>query len=516
MDNPRYKVLVIEDDKVAQMAFERFVRDENLPYDYTIAGSVGEANNILSTNKFDVVIVDYLLGDGTAFDIFDSIKDTPIIFATGAGNEELAVKAMKAGAYDYLIKDPVRKHLKVLPEVMKNAISRKKVEDELRKYHDNLEDLVKQRTEQLVKEKELLSVTLSSMGEGVTAVDAEKRIMLFNKAAENLTGWKFEDVEGNPIDEVFSIINERTRENVENPINKTLKSGKIEVGGEYDALVSKGVKERPISATAAPICKNDGTMMGAVMVFRDVSKEREIDRMKTDFVSSVSHELRTPLASIKAYTATILRDPEMSEQTRHHFLTIIDEESNRLASLIADLLEVSRIEESGDLKIVREPVDITAVIQNVLSALEPLANKKHIQVKTDIDAGFGELLSDESKIQSVVANLLNNAIKFTHEQGQVCISVRHQGQELAIQVRDTGIGIPNEELSKIFSRFYRVYRPGKQVQGTGLGLAIVRKIVTMYGGRIEVESKVNEGSTFTVVLPLTTQPIFEATGAKQR
>ena len=113
MDDARYKVLLIEDDKIAQMAFERFVRDENLPYDYTIAKSVAEANSILSANKFDIVIVDYLLGDGTAFDVFDSIKDTPVIFATGAGNEELAVKAMKAGAYDYLIKDPVRKHLKV-------------------------------------------------------------------------------------------------------------------------------------------------------------------------------------------------------------------------------------------------------------------------------------------------------------------------------------------------------------------------------------------------------------------
>ena len=475
MEEPRYKVLLIEDDRIAQMAFERFVRDENLPYDYTIAGSVSEANSILSTNKFDIVIVDYLLGDGTAFDVFDSIKDTPIIFATGAGNEEIAVKAMKAGAYDYLIKDPVRRHLKVLPEVMKNAITHKKVEQELKKYHDNLEELVRERTEQLAQEKELLSVTLSSMGDGVVAVDAEKRIMLLNEAAEHLTGWKFEEVTGKAIHKIFRIINESSKEAAENPVDKTLKSGKIETTSERDALISRNGSECPISATAAPIRKNDGTMVGIVMVFRDVSQEREIDRMKTDFVSSVSHELRTPLTSIKAYTATILRDPSMSEQTKHEFLNTINEESNRLARLIGDLLEVSRLD-SGVVGITQEAGDIAGVIKQVLSDIEPLADKKNIQLKTDIADELGKLQGDDSRIQSVVTNLVDNAIKFTPERGRVSVSARQQGENLVIRVSDTGIGIPQEALPKIFDRFYRVYRPGKQIQGTGLGLAIVDKI----------------------------------------
>lgn len=513
MDGPRYKVLLIEDDKIAQMAFERFVRDENLPYDYTIAGSVSQANSILSANKFDIVIVDYLLGDGTAFDVFDSIKDTPIIFATGAGNEDLAVKAMKAGAYDYLIKDPVRKHLKVLPEVMKNAMTRKKVEEELKKYHDNLEQLVRQRTEQLAQEKELLSVTLSSMGDGVVAVDAQKRIMLLNEAAENLTGWKFEEVGGKAIREIFRIINDSSKKAAENPIDKALKSGKIETTGERDALISRNGSEWPISATAAPIRKNDATTIGVVMVLRDVSQEREIDRMKTDFVSSVSHELRTPLTAIKAYTATILRDQNMTEQTRCEFLNIIDDESNRLARLIGDLLEVSRLD-SGVVGITREAADIAAVINQVLSALGPVAEKKNIEVKVDTGDELGQLLGDESRIQSVVTNLVDNAIKFTPEKGQVCVSARQQAEELVIRISDTGMGIPEEALPKIFDRFYRVYRPGKQIQGTGLGLAIVKKIVTMNGGRIEVESEVDKGTTFTVILPLTNQPTLEATAAK--
>lgn len=507
-----YKILLIENDRIDQMAFKRLVRQENLPYDYTIAGSVSEANTILGTDKFDVVIVDYLLEDGTAFDVFGSVTDTPTIFVTGAGDEELAVKALKTGAYDYLIKDTTHNYLKVLPETIKNAITRKQTEEELKKYHDNLEVLVKERTEQLATEKELLSVTLSGMSDGVIAVDSEKRIMLFNKVAEDLAGWKFEQIQGKPVDEIFQLIDEKTKNTVQNPVDKVLSSGQIEAGTNHDALITRDGSEHPISVTASPIRRNDGTMIGIVMVFRDVSQEREIDRMKDDFVSSVSHELRTPLTSIKAYTDAILCDPDMPEQTRREFLSIIDEGSNRLANLIEDILEVSRIE-SGTVRIVREPVDIAAVINRILLALQPLADRKNIRLKTDIVGELGELQSDKSRIQSVVTNLVNNAIKFTPEQGSVSIFAQRRDEELLIRISDTGMGIPREALTKIFDRFYRVHRPGKQIQGTGLGLAIVKKIVTMHNGRIEVESQVNQGTTFTIFLPLTSPAALEAATA---
>jgi len=246
-------------------------------------------------------------------------------------------------------------------------------------------------------------------------------------------------------------------------------------------------------------------MIGVVMVIRDVSREREIDRMKTNFISSVSHELRTPLTSIKAYTATILRDPDMPKKIRNQFLTIIDEESNRLAKLIEDLLEVSKIE-SGTAEMSKQNVYIGGVINQVLSALQPLADNKHIRIKYEQQDKFLALAGDKLKIQSVVTNLLNNAIKFTSEFGHVTVSVRRTEYELGISVSDTGVGIPTEALPRIFDRFYRVYRPGEQISGTGLGLAIVKKIVDMHGGRIEVESDEGQGSTFTVYLPLATEP----------
>jgi len=504
MENTRYRILLIEDDKLDQMAFERLVKQQQLPYDYKIVGSFAQAKSILASDKFDIMIVDYFLGDGTAFDVLDLAEDTPVVFATGAGDEEIAISAMKAGAYDYIIKDLERNYLKVLPQVIEKALSHKKTEDALKQYHSNLETLVKQRTEQLAEEKELLSVTLSSMTDGVIAVDIEKRIILFNKVAESLTGWSFQEAQGKQVDEILHVIDEKTKKAVESSVDKVLSSGKAETGTDRDVLVARDGSRCPIAATAAPLCKNGGTLIGSVCVFRDVSREREIDRMKTDFISCVSHELRTPLTAIKAYAATILRVPNMPEQTKHEFLTVIDEESDLLKNLIEGLLEISRIE-SGTVKFSREPVDITSVIGQVLSALQHFADKKSIQLKTDIGDELGQLQGDEGKIQSMVMNLVNNAIKFTSEHGRVSISARRQGQELVISVSDTGIGIPKNALSRIFDRFYRVHRPGKQVPGTGLGLAIVKEIVNMHAGRIEVESQLGQGTTFTVFLPLNTQ-----------
>ena len=223
--------------------------------------------------------------------------------------------------------------------------------------------------------------------------------------------------------------------------------------------------------------------------------------MKSDFTSSVSHELRTPLTSIKAYTETILRDPNMPEDIQRQFLGIIEEESNRLATLIEDLLEVSRIN-SGTVKIKYEIIDLLAVTKRVLVALEPLAQKKNIQLKANIANKLPELQADEGKIESVITNLVNNAIKFTPEKGQVSINIKEKNEQIVMSVSDTGMGIPKEALPKIFERFYRVNRPGKQIQGTGLGLSIVKKIILMHNGRIDVECEEGQGTTFTIFLPL--------------
>lgn len=500
MESDNCRVLLIEDDKIDQLAFTRLVKEENLAYDCTLTGTVSEAISILKSLEFDVIIADYLLRDGTAFDILDSVRDTPIIFATGAGNEKLAVKAMKAGAYDYLIKNPERSYLAVLPMIIENAVNHANMQKEVRKYHENLEELVKERTEQLEAEKELLSVTFASITDGIIVVNAQKRIVLLNNVAEILTGIRLEDAKGRVVDEIFSLVHEQSKETVENPIDMVLLSGNVQNTIEQSVLVLENGCEHHVSASAAPICKPNGVVNGVVMLLHDLSQKREIDRMKRDFVSSVSHELRTPLTSIKAYTETILRDPKMLEHKKREFLIAVDEETDRLTDLVNGLLEISQLE-SGGVKVLRY-VDINNVINQIMTSMKQSAQNKKVHLEINTSGEIPQILGNETKVRSMISNLVNNAIKFTPEGGIVRIGAQCRHEELVICVSDTGVGIPEDEIPKIFDRFYRVHQPDKQIPGTGLGLAIVNEVAVMHGGNVEVESKLGQGTTFRIILPL--------------
>jgi PAS domain S-box-containing protein len=368
--------------------------------------------------------------------------------------------------------------------------------------------LVAERTDQLAAEKELISVTLASLTDGVIVVDTEKRIVLLNPVAENLTDVRYDYIKGHLVSDVFQLVDERNGGPLESPIDCVLNSQGTGPATKCGNLIGKNGSECPVAAAAAPIRTGNGPVMGVVMVLHDLRQEREIDRMKTDFISSVSHELRTPLTSIRAYTATILRDRNITDKTKYDFLAVILEETERLTNLVNQLLEVSHLE-SGTVRIVRESVDIPAVVEQVVTALELLAQDKNIQLETDVCDQLPILLGDKDKIQSIISNLLSNAIKFTPQGGRVSVSVRQQTDELLIRVSDTGVGIPREELPRIFERFYRGRRTSEQVKGTGLGLAIVKELVTMHGGRVGVESEPGRGTTFTVVLPVAGEPQLE-------
>jgi signal transduction histidine kinase len=312
---------------------------------------------------------------------------------------------------------------------------------------------------------------------------------------------------------VFQLVHERTRELVENPIDMVLASGTVQTTIEPSILVLENGREHHVSAAAAPIRKPQGDISGVVMLLHDLSQEREIDRMKRNFVSSVSHELRTPLTSIKAYTETILRDPKMTDEKKREFLISIDEESNRLADLVNGLLEISQLE-SGSVEVLKQYVDIKIVIEQTVSSLRRSAEEKNIRIHVNVCSDIPNLWGNESKVRSMISNLINNAIKFTPRDGYVQVDVQHQHDELIICVSDTGMGIPKEEIPKIFDRFYRVHQPGKQIPGTGLGLAIVHEVAVLHGGKVEVESELGLGTTFKIFLPLADRIEFENSDVK--
>ncbi len=240
---------------------------------------------------------------------------------------------------------------------------------------------------------------------------------------------------------------------------------------------------------------------GLMCFFRDVTEEKRVERIKRDFVSNVSHELRTPLANIKGYTETLLNGALEDRERAKDFLRVIEKHTTRMTRLIDDLLILSSLE-THEMPISPSPVDMVEVISSVVHGLKKQAEDKGIELSMDFEAPSLPVKADRERMEQVLINLIDNAIKYTPEGGKVRVRAYYRDSHLQVDVEDTGIGIPAKEIPRIFERFYRVDKArSRELGGTGLGLAIVKHIILSHGGRVWVESKVGKGSRFSFSIP---------------
>ena len=226
----------------------------------------------------------------------------------------------------------------------------------------------------------------------------------------------------------------------------------------------------------------------------------ELARLKNEFASNVSHEFRTPLASIIGYSEAILSDPQMPKEIQTEFNSIILRESKRLASLINNVLDLSKIE-GGGIQLEYKKFNIIEILNSVIEKNKPLIKEKGLSLTCDIPLDEIIINGDAEKLGLVFEGLINNAIKFTERGGRILISSQSLYKELEIIISDTGVGIPETDLPNIFEKFYRVRRPGKEIPGTGLGLVFVKQIIDLHKGLITVNSEVNMGTSFVIKLP---------------
>ncbi len=246
-----------------------------------------------------------------------------------------------------------------------------------------------------------------------------------------------------------------------------------------------------------------------VGIIRDISEQkrseyliRENVRLKNDFISTVSHELRTPLFSILGFTSTIMQDiDELDRETLFEFLQIIHDESKRLSTLIEDVLMISKID-SGRVSYKKTAIDPSLTLAEVCRSLKIRAEEKKIVLKLDVQTPSVQVCADPDALKQAAINIIGNALKFTPQGGTVSVSMKYDDRDMLITVEDTGRGIPEEDIEKIFEKFYRVHRPGEEIEGTGLGLPIVKEIVEAHDGRISVSSRLHEGTKVTIQLPL--------------
>jgi len=247
----------------------------------------------------------------------------------------------------------------------------------------------------------------------------------------------------------------------------------------------------------------DGERVGVVVVFHDISELRRLERIRRDFVSNVSHELKTPLTSIRGYVETLLDGALHDEQNNVRFLEKIEQNVQRLSHLVTDLLSLARIEaQEGSLPL--ERVDLHGLVEQALRRHEPNAVGRDQTLRLESCAGALQVLGDREALTQVLDNLVDNALKYTPPEGHVTIRVKREVGHAVLEVQDDGIGIPKEDIERVFERFYRVDKArSRAVGGTGLGLSIVKHLVHAMKGEVEVESVVDEGSTFRVRLVLT-------------
>jgi PAS domain S-box-containing protein len=367
---------------------------------------------------------------------------------------------------------------------------------------------IRQRAaEVLHAERERFRTTLTSIGDAVMVTDAQGRVTLLNPAAQVLTRWDADAI-GRPIDEVFRIVNEATRNTVENPVTKVLREGAIVGLANHTVLIGRDGTEVPIDDSGAPIRDGRGRVAGVVLVFRDITARRaaeqelrENDRRKDEFLAMLAHELRNPLAPIRnaAHTLALLGTPD----DRIHWVSgVIERQVGLMTRLVDDLLDVSRIT-SGKIALKREPVSIAAVIAQAVEAARPPAESRKETLEADVAPDVGWVDGDQPRLVQAVGNLLDNAIKYTEEGGHIRLTARADDREVVIAVRDSGVGIAADLLPHVFDLFAQADRSLERRQGgLGIGLTLVRRLVDMHGGRVEAASEgPGRGSEFTIRLP---------------
>ncbi|MFO0954088.1 MAG: ATP-binding protein [Isosphaeraceae bacterium] len=352
------------------------------------------------------------------------------------------------------------------------------------------------RVARLQQDREQLSAVLSGMAEGVIAIDARRRLLFANASADRLfglhpgsVGWLVPELIRSP--------------QVQEAVEATL-AGPDPYRGEI-TLIGR----EPMFRSQSRVLSVHGTRLagsppgGAVLVFHDVTELRRLERMRQDFVANVSHELKTPLASIKAYTETLLDWALHDENVNLKFLHRIEEQAERLNLLIMDLLSLARLE-SGQEPFEHSPLVLAPAVSACVEAHRDRAEAKRQSLTLDLGAldDATLVLADEEAVRQILDNLISNALKYTPEQGSVEVRCTATDSYVEIEVADTGLGIPREDLPRVFERFYRVDKArSRELGGTGLGLSIVKHLVQSLGGQVTVDSRLGVGSRFTVQIP---------------
>ncbi|MEO5340875.1 MAG: ATP-binding protein [Magnetococcus sp. MYC-9] len=557
MDNSVCRLLVVEDDPVDQMALKRLLKKQQLGFQTTMAESLTQARERLAAGDFDVVVTDYRLGDGVALELFEALQGVPVIVVTGGGDEEVAIQAMKAGAYDYLIKDRERNYLNLLPVVVQQALDHRTAEQRVQRNHDlqntinavlriSLQDIpLKAQLERILGH--VLAIPWLSHG-------ARGCIFLSdgNPASELLSG-SCQELNQQLLRRQIQLFQQHMRANPDTPPYPLQSGAHFEAHAElpniYRTPILSGSRvlglwllqvpaEEVYSAeVAAFLTAIADTLAGIIerkrmeeALYEAKERAEAANRAKSEFLANISHELRTPMNAIIGMTDLARRCDDSDE--RQMFLGIVQDSSQTLLTLLNGIIDYARIE-TNRLALARVPFDLRQLLLEVVDLVTPKAREKGLRVSWCLHTPlYPFLLGDPFHLRQVIQQLVVNAVKFT-ERGSVRIDARpyqpkpdgkgppptchghgavdwgggERQVPMTVSVTDTGIGIAQEWHAAIFDVFTQVDGSStRKIGGTGLGLAISKRLIELMDGWIEVESVPGRGSCFSLHLALERSP----------
>jgi PAS domain S-box-containing protein len=354
----------------------------------------------------------------------------------------------------------------------------------------------------LAGEKQRVEFILENSADGIINIDAQRRIVGLNLAMEKLIGQLRQDILGR---ECFRVIDLRDNDgeslcSVQCPmlISATESSSTIERQG---MIQTRGGQYIDVAMVYSIVCSPEGKPINAVVNVRDISKLKKLENLRETFLSMLGHELQTPLSIIKGYASTLSQtDSDWDRETLHQSLQAIEAESDRLSNVMNKLLLASRIS-AGMPALAGEPVQLKSIAEKVVRRYTVMTSVHTFEIDFEFD--FPPVSADPALLEEVLTNLVDNAVKYSPNGGRVTISGRHNDEEVRVSITDEGIGIPRQDIERIFERFQRTERNEvRKIKGIGLGLYICKSIIEVHGGRIEVASELGQGAQFSVVLPL--------------
>ena len=452
----------------------------------------------------DLILLDIMLPGIDGYRVCETLKkmpdtqDIPIILVSAKSSIEDAVRGLEHGADDY-IRKPYNE-MELLARV-KSALKTKHLHDEV--HHTN---------RMLSNQKEQIETIINTMGEGLFSVNQDMEIVFFNHAAEEITGYNFREAIGKNCARIFKCPDDEAC--CQSSLDFKPEPGR-KIAREY-LMERKDGSRIPILKSTSFLLSAEGEVMGRVEVIRDISKERELEQKKADFISMVIHDLKNPLSTI-----TICDKIVMNETKGHidkdltQLLANIESSANNLLNQVNELLDISKLE-SGAMEFKKQRIDMNDVMDISIHTQRIISMEKQIEIEKDFAAERYPVMGDKDFLMRVMINLIGNAIKFTPKGGKISVVARDHPQRvpehprspqleeaekiLEISIKDNGTGIPENDLSTIFDKFRRV-RGTTEIEGSGLGLYIAKVIIEAHGGRIWVENNSDQGSTFTILLP---------------